>query len=300
MRTTLFIAIALALASTGCIQNMADFKDRLGATSEQAVTPADVDEPATPTPAVDAPKPTKPPVARISIFGPSGALVFKSSFVAEDPAEPLMVEKGSKLNLIGSDSEGVETGSTITSFAWTLNGSALPGARQADLELGGAGLYQLSLVVTDSHGKTDAQLVKLGVAPDPFEETTEIMSGPVVAANVDAGDPVDTPFELAIPGSDPAKITAITIVATAPTACDIILEFVAADGTSLGSADEKATNSVDGTETLTLGETAVGSYLIRLAPFACVAPNGLEIRVTVTYLPIIEGLGGDAHGGHGH
>lgn len=298
MRASTALVLALALALTGCIQNMTDLKDRLGA--EEPVVPAAVDDT---TPAVEPatseepPKVTKPPVARITIFGANGALVFKSTFQADDVADLVFVEEKTKLNLIASDSETLEPGATLTSFAWTLNAKPIEGARQATLETGEAGLYLVALVVTDSHGKTDSQTVKLAVAPKPIDIVTDLVTGPVAGAEGE-GVPGEASFDLtlAAAGVPNAMITKVKFVAASPTTCDAILDVVGPDGTSLGAKDDAGPGSA---ETIETGALAEGAYSIRVAPFACAAPDGVPVSVTVTYLQMIEGLEhGDGHGGH--
>ncbi|MBW3672242.1 MAG: hypothetical protein KY432_11300, partial [Acidobacteria bacterium] len=57
--------------------------------------------------------PPKPPVARITVFGANGALVYKASFVGEDETTPAFVAKGSTLTFLASESEAIEPGAPL-------------------------------------------------------------------------------------------------------------------------------------------------------------------------------------------
>ena len=304
MNKTLAFALALALAvvSTGCIQNMAELKDRIGA--DEPVEPAAVvDTPAKPTPAVEnTTKPLKAPVARITVFAANGALVYKSPFQADDGAELIFVEAKTTLNLIAGDSEALEAGATLTGFAWTLAGKPVEGARQASAEVGEAGLYPLTLTVTDSNGQKDTQSVKLAVAPEAYDVTIELMSGPIAGAE---GAPLaeTLAFTLAADESKgPSMVQKVVIVAKPDLGLDAAIEVLNADGESMGSADSAGHDSLDQTETIELGAVALGDYAVSVTPFAGADPDGVPVTIIVTYMPIIAGLNdtGDGHGGHAH
>lgn len=301
MRKLLLFVITLALASAGCVQNMNDLKDRIG--NDEPITPAAVNDttPTAPTSPPVANVTKTPPVARISIFGTNGALVYKSTFQADDPKDILFVEAKSKLNLIASDSEALERGATLTGFAWTLNGKPIEGgARQASAEIGEAGLYTLTLHVTDSNGKTDTQTVKLGVAPEPYEITLELMTGPI-AGGEGQGQGEALIFTLATDAAKgPATVQKVTISAAPDVTLDAILTVTDAEGTVLGEADNAGHTDLDQTETLELGAIALGDYTVTVNPFAGADADGVPITITITFLPTVEGLSGDdGHGGHG-
>lgn len=298
MRThALAFAVAIALASAGCIQSMDDLKDRVGA--DEPVQPAAVDE--TPTvpsaPANTTPKVTKPPVARVAVFGANNALVFKSTFQADDPADAVYVTKGTTLNLMASDSEALEPGATLAAYAWALNGKALAQTRTATLEVKDAGLYVVTLNVTDSNGRGDEQTVKLAVAPEPYDVVTELVTGPIVGAE-SQGQPGELSFDLALPTDKPATAQKMSIVAAPGATCDATLEVTDPAGTSSGLKDDGGFGGAEGVE---ITAPAAGAYAIVVGPFACVAPDGVPVTVTVTFLPIVEGVaaGGDGHG-HAH
>ena len=302
MRTTIAIAIAAALALTGCITNIAGLKESAEDTGEALEQTAEaLNQTADALDRTTAKNSTqtvsKPPVARISIFGGNGALLFKSTFQAEDVSEIILIDAKTKLSLIAGDSEAVEPGATLTSYAWTLDGKPIEGGRQANLELAEPALHTLTLTVTDSKGKTDTQSLKLGVKPEPYEVVTELATGPIVGAEGE-GQSESLAWELAAP-EKPAKIQSVVITAAPPVQCDAILELLDGEGTSVGFSDNAGHTSSSQTEEITLGEIPFAAYSIRVAPFACVADT-IPVTVVVTFLPIVEGLeGGDGHG-HAH
>jgi len=295
MNKTLIITLAIALALAGCIQNMGDLKDRLGATTEESLEPADIAPEATLPDPVENTTPAKPPVARITVFGPNGALVYKSTFTAEDPTDVVFVEENSKLSLNAGESESLEPGASVTGFAWSLDGKPVAGGRSANVDVGEPGLYTLSLAVTDSAGSTDTQTLKLGVAPKAFEVVTDLVTAPVVGAQ-GQGEAGTVGFALAIPGDTPAMVQSVTFELLPVESCDAILDVLDAEGTSLGTKDG---GSFGEGEKLSAGALALGEYTISASPFVCAAPEGVPARVTVVYMPIIEGLDTDGHG-HAH
>lgn len=296
--TLLVLALALAAASAGCIENMRDLKDRVGA-GDEPVEPATVRDspPTTQVPAANNTTELKPPVARITIFGDNGALVYKATFKGDDATEPIFVPEKSRITLMASDSEALQPGATLAKFTWSFAGKTLDG-RQVATEVGEAGKYDVVLMVVDSNGRNDTQSVVLAVAPKPFDVVTELVTGPVAGAEGEGQSGTAT-FELKLADAKvPAKVQAVTVKAASPAACDAILTVADPDGEALGTKDD---TSVGEAETLSFGELAEGAYTITVAPFACVAPEGVPVTVTVTFLPVIEGLGeADAHGGHAH
>lgn len=287
------IPIVVMLSLAGCIQNMSDLKDRVGAGDEPIETAA-LEEP---TPTVDTPTnktPPKAPVARLSLFAQNGAMLYKSSFIADDPTEIVFVDEETKLKALASDSETNEPGANLTTFAWTLQGKPLPSGRSVDVEVGEAGIYTLTLVVTDSNGMTDAHTLRLGVAPVPVEVATTLKTGPVAGAG-GAGQNGELVFDLAADGAGvPATIQSVTFEAAASATCDHILEVIGPDGTSLGVKDSAGNGAP---ETINAGALEPGAYEIIVSGFACAAPE-VDVIVTVVYLPIVEGL--EAGDGHGH
>jgi hypothetical protein len=298
MKTTLILLIAAMLPLAGCISNLDDLTGKSGGNTSESVQPAAIDDATnTSTP----PEPVvakKAPVARVSAFGANGALVFKSTFTAEDPVAIIFVEEKSAVKLIAGDSETLEPGATFTQFQWTLNGKPLEGARQATAQVDGAGLYVVTLTVTDTNGKGDDQTIKLGVAPKPVDVITELVTGPIAGAE-GAGQNATLPFDLTLDGAGvPATITAVKFHAAPPATCDAILEVVGPDETSLGVKDD---TSFGEAEEITAGALAPGVYTISITPFACAAPDGIPVTITVTYLPTVQGIAtGDGHGGHTH
>lgn len=303
MRTTIAITIALALSLTGCIANLAGLKESqedMAETLEQTSavlnqTAANLNSTGTGTTQQTVAQ--KPPVARISIFGENGALIYKTNFQAEDSTEILRVDQDAKLNLIASDSEAVERGATLSGFAWSLSGKSVEGGRQATLVAETPGVHVLTLTVTDSNGKSDTQSVKLGVAPKPFAVETQLVTGPVAGA-VGEGQAAELTFDVSLePAGGPAKITSMTVTVTPPQTCDAILTVNDPEGGELGSKD---TGGFGEGETVTTGELVEGAYGIIVAAYACAAPEGMPVLVTVVYTPIIEGLDGEGDGHAGH
>lgn len=296
--------LTVALLSAGCIQNIGDLRESLGATDEALEgasaalneAAAALNETSASLSGTQA-NGTTPPVARMSLFAGSGALVYKSTFQADDPAEIVFVDEKSQLNAIAGDSEALAKDATLASFAWTLNGKAVEGAGKATVEIGEAGLYTLALTVTDSHGKNDTHTVKLGVAPKPFDVVTELVTGPVLGAE-GQGESGKVSFDLALDDSQgPATMTAVKFTASPGTACDAILDVTDPNGESVGSADNEGNG---GAEEITAGALPLGTYAIVVSPFACVEAGGVPVTVTVSYLPMVPGLDG-GHGGHaGH
>lgn len=298
MRQThlIVLLLALSLGTSGCIANMGDLKDRVGAGEGEPIAPAATASPEE-TPVPNATKVLQPPVARIAIFGENGALVFKSSFQAEDPGAPVYVPEGAKLSLIASDSEALEPGATLVSFAWTVAGKPIGEGRQASFEIPEAGLFPVKLVIMDSEGSKDEQTVAVAVAPTPIEVVTELLTGPVAGAE-GAGQAGSVVFDLtlAAAGVEPVTIQSVTFVARSPATCDAILDVLDAEGASLGATDG---SGIGGAETLEKGALPEGSYTVLVGPYACVAAE-VPVTVTVVYLPIVEGLPeGDGHA-HAH
>ena len=297
---TFAIAVLLALTSSGCIANMGDLRDRMSG-EEDNLTSAAIDaleqESTTNTSSMTNQTAKLPPVARMAVFGANGALIFKSTFQADDPAEVLRVDQDTTLNLIAGDSEAIERGATITGFAWSHNGKPLEGAGQATLTLADAGIHVIKLVVTDSNGKTDDHSLKLGVAPQLVEIVTELLTGPVAGAGGE-GSPGEVSFDLKLAAAGvPAVITSVKFAAEPGAACDAILTVTGPDG-PLGSGVDNA--GFGGAETVSGGSLPEGAYTISVGPFACVAPDGVPVVVTVVYTPIVEGLEDvhDDHAGH--
>src|SRR5687767_6968211 len=100
MRTpALALALALALPLAGCIQNVADLKQRLGADEGEPLSESSL--------ATDLSKNAThpPPVARIAIYAQNGALLYKASFVAQNETAPVLIEPDANLTFVATDSE---------------------------------------------------------------------------------------------------------------------------------------------------------------------------------------------------
>lgn len=298
-RTLLLVGLLAALPLAGCIENMQDLKERLGADEKgEATTPASTTDGNVTTPAAPVKNATKnatkPPVARITIFGEAGALIYKSSFEAADPAEPLFVKAPVKLQLLASDSEALEPGATLAQYSWLFAGMAMTGSK-VEHELTDPGMYNLSLTITDSKNMTDQHNVTIAVTPEPFEVVEEVRTSPVIGAG---GVPVSgtATWTLSFTREDKLHtVSGLTFTTMGGAACDPILTVTAPDGTVVGPQDSGSQ------ETITFATPAEGDYAITADGFACVAADGLLIEVRATFVQVVEGVeAGDGHGGHAH
>lgn len=294
-RTLLVALLALAVGLSGCIENMRDLKDRLGAGDEP--------EPVQPAAVPDAPAPaknvtTKPPVARVSVYGANGALVYQSPFQAADVTDPIFVAENSNVTLNAGESSTLEPGAKLVSYTWSVAGKTLTGLK-VDAAVAGPGVYPVMLTVTDSFNGTDMQHVVLAVAPKPYDVSANLTTDGVIGVE-SQGQTGTATFKLGpVDATKPATVTGIKFIARPPATCDAILE-VAPPG---GEAVQTNKGEVAGEETLVLqAPYAEGDYAIKAIPVACAAPDGVPVEVIVTYLPLVEGLasGGDGHGGHAH
>ena len=289
--------LVLALASTGCIANMADLKDK--------VQPAAVEQPEALQPADLAPVNATnltPPVARIQVFGANNALLYASDFKADNVTSPLMVPAGVELTFLSGESAAVAAGAKIAKVAWSVDGK-LTQAAKATATLPGPGLYPLVLTVTDSQGATDSQSIPLGVMPEPFDVTTNMTAGPVFGAE-GQGQGARLAFDLGTAAAGkPAIIRTVRVAALPPLSCDATLALLDGDGAPIAEANDADATTGDQAEAIDAGALPEGGYAIAVTPTACLAPDGFPVQVVVTYLEIIPGLtdaGGDGHGGHAH
>lgn len=299
--TLLLVGLLAALPLAGCIENMQDLKDRLGTeeggeqTTPASTTEADLNETAADVATNATANATKPPVARITVFGAAGALIYKSSFEAADPADPIPVKAPVTLQLLGSDSEALEPGATIADYSWDFAGMAMTGAK-VEHELTEPGMYNLSLTVKDSKGATDTHNVSIAVAPEPFDVVLDLVTGPVVGAE-EQGLSGSASFDIT-DVVDEKSVTAQQVVITTKrdaSCADMSLYITAPDGT-----ETKVDDAFIGDEKTTITLPAVGTWGLAVSPYTCVAPQGVKLQVTITYLQNVEGVEADAHGGHAH
>lgn len=288
MRVPLALALALTLALGGCIQNMSDLKTRLSADDEAklqsaSVTPAAGDE-LTP-PDEDA----KAPVARITIFGAGGVLLFKSTFVAEDLLSPLLVAPGENLTIMASDSEALE--GKLTDHAWDLAGTRVTGSKAA-ASWTEPGVYPVRLVVTSENGLTDAQIVTLGIAPPAFNVTQNQTSAQIVGATVDGkpvGNDASVKFDVATAhAGKPAYLASVRLATVAADSCDVDVEVLDKDAKSIARG---AAGGLGAAERIELGKLPEGTYTVKLTPGdACVARDGIRVSITETFVPLVDGV----------
>lgn len=289
-KLNLGIAILLTIAlSAGCIENMTDLKERLGAAE---ATPEPVEPAATiPDEEPEELVPVEPPVARITVFGANGALVYKAGFTAEDVEEPIFTQLAT-LKLIATESQTLEPGAELIEYTWTINGETKTGA-QTDHELADAGIYEITLTVKDDHNSTDSQNITLAVMPQPFDIVTTVTTGPVIGA---AGEGIGSDATYTLSHTIQDKLHTVTSLKFATHGgqnCDTMMEIIQPDGTTTGIQD------TGHDETITFSDAAEGAWTINITGYAC-ASQAVDIEVTATYLQIIEGLEDDGHGGHAH
>lgn len=296
----IIVAIALlALPLTGCVENMRDLKERITPAAEEEPTPIEQTTNTTNT-TKNVTKQFKPPIARAAIYDAGGALLTKSTFVAEDMMSVLRVDEGSELTLNAADSEIQEPGSTIESYTWTLGETKLEGL-QAKLTLDLAGIHPLVLEVVDSNGNNDTQTIMLGIAPAPFDVTLELVtSGPIVGAQ-GVGQSGTATFDVAPVIDDmPVKAVGAKVIAKPTSDCDAGVAVEDAEGTEYGDEDSAGVPD-DQTETLVIAkELPNGTYTVIVYGYACVSPEGVPVTVVIQYVPILAGLDDDGHGAHAH
>lgn len=295
MRLLLPLVLVAMLGMTGCVANMADLKDKLDSASiEEPDLVESEDGFGNATPNLTA------PVARVTIFGASNALLYKAPFAAADEKAALHVGRGVELTLLSGESEALHAGATLVNHSWSLAGERLFGTR-VTAKLDEPGLYPLVLTVTDSNGRNDTQTVPLALAPDPFDVSTNLTTGPLVGAQGN-GQAARLAFSLTDePDGVKAVVQRVQVVARPALTCDVAVALLDAEGNSVKRADANDATAADQTERIDAGPLPVGGYAIEVAPSACIEPEGVPVEVIVTYLAIVPGVtdAGDGHG-HGH
>jgi hypothetical protein len=284
MRVLPLLVIALLAAPlAGCIQNVADLKDKLTG-AKQDLQQASAQLNATSQQMHDALADAKPPVARITVFGANGALLFKSSFVGEDVTTPVPIEAGAALTLIGTDSEAIQGGATVASYAWSLAGVPAAGPR-AGAAWNESGKYPVTLMVTDSNGKTDNQTVVLAIFPKPFDVVLNQTTGAIVGA-MGAGQDADAKFDVKLSyAKRPAAVQAVTVSTPALDACDVVLTVTDKDGKAVGKSDK---GGVGAGEAAVMGALPEGTYSVHVGiGDACVAKDGVVVKIAITFLPFL-------------
>lgn len=297
MKTPTLLVLAILLVGTlsGCVENVRDLKNKIGADDGgEELVPQSV-APTNTTNVTNASH--KAPVARLAIYGQNGALVYKATFVGEDVAGPVVIEAGVNLTLVGTDSEAL-AGATLTRYAWSIAGSPATGTKAA-ATFSEPGVYPIVLTVTDSNGMTDSQTVVLGIAPEPFDVSKNVTVSQVVGV-LSAGQEGSGAFEITIADAKmPATIQQVTVTVLDALTCDFVVSVFDAEENVVGKADDGGLGSA---ETVTIPAASEGTYKVVAMPGdLCVTPpEGLTATVTTTFLPIIPGFaGGDGHG-HAH
>lgn len=299
--TLLILAVLVAAPLTGCIENMDDLKDRLSAASSDENqddtldnVPTNGTADATGNTTNTTQREFKPPVARVTVYAPGGALLYRASFVAEDQIEPVMGDKGT-YSLLAAESEALDSTARLEKFEWDVNGETFEG-RKADVNISTPGINMITLTVTDSNGKTDSQMVHVGVLPDPFDVVSTFEGGEQAGTWGYAGDqqyPTLQTHEITVEETVDGKAVTplklqVVVGGFSPTTAYTEITLLDAEGNEVASGDD--TIVVDG--------PAAGTYTLEVRLDG--ATEGYTGEVTVTYREVIEGLGGDGHGGHAH
>jgi hypothetical protein len=273
----LALALALALVASGCVANVKDLKDRLQPASTNATAPP----PTAPLPT--APSPSKPPVARMDVFGADGALLYQSTFAAEDMLMPMPVNANESLTLVGTDSEALAPGASIARYHWDVAGDRSDGPKTT-ARFTGPGKYPVNLTVTDTLGGQDSQVFVLAVEPQPYNVTTNLTTGPVVGA-MGAGQDGTTVFSVGPPaGGQVASIQNVRVLVPALDTCDTVLTVIL-NGKTVGTSDNGGLSSA---EAVDIPGAIEGKYSVDVSPGeACAAKDGVPVTVTVTYLPVL-------------
>lgn len=150
---------------------------------------------------------TKPPVARMRVFDPTGLEVFESDFVAESKTDPVIANPGN-ITFAASASEALQPEAEIETYEWLMpDGTVLEGVT-VEYPLTDAANQTVRLTVTDSAGGTDSQSIMLAVRPPavtvqlPLEGTLTGVWGvqgglsACGTASPAAGTAIDFPFEI--------------------------------------------------------------------------------------------------------
>lgn len=107
---------------------------------------------------------TKPPVARMRVFDPTGLQVFESDFIAESLLEPVVANPGN-VTFAASASEVLHPGAEMASYEWHFDdGTVLEGVTVEHLFDEGRN-HTVRLVVTDTEGESDTQTLTIAVKP---------------------------------------------------------------------------------------------------------------------------------------
>jgi hypothetical protein len=133
---------------------------------------------------------TKNPVARMRVFDETGLEVFRSTFVAEDPEDPVIGNAG-VLTLSASESAAVQAGATLSNFTWDVQEVKGAGTKMTaygqtvrpEFPIAG-GRFKVALTVTDSEGSKDTQVVEVALWP---AEKTQRLNFTGTVAGVTSG-----------------------------------------------------------------------------------------------------------------
>ncbi|MHB8603699.1 MAG: hypothetical protein ACYDCK_00470 [Thermoplasmatota archaeon] len=303
------VGLLAALPMAGCIENINSLKDKLGKSSTTTTTPTPVTQTQTPvtnSTNMSAP-PLKPPVARISVFAENGALVYKSSFIAENvTATPIEAMPGN-LTFLGADSETDNGGATLTGYKWSIDGMKMDG-RKVVMSLTSPGIHMVELVVTDSKGASDGQMIHLGIQPIPFV-VTKTYTGTLTIGDEDTLESSGTPAASTMQQQSESTVAfpiETTINGKTVTAQHIALDLTNPNGYSLDyqmsiyGPDGKLVktvhdngplgNSATAEETYAADNPAIGNYKVVVEDMLSAPQPDYAMKVSITYVEVVAGL----------
>ncbi len=297
MNRTILLAllVAIAVPATGCMDTL---KSAMGGDSEdESVNPNALTNKTTP----DVPDPVenetkeiaKPPVARITLFGPSGALVYKADFVAgNDTSNSIMTTVGVH-SFLASESEAVDGRARLEKFSWDVGGMKMEG-RKIEHAFTDAGVHMVKLTITDSLGSKDTQMVHVTAMPVPIV-VTETKTGSVLINPVcDASGDGNGVHGLNVLSEAEGKTFALlslemTYTELPAVAQDYDTYLLDASGTEVAKGPNGG-----GVDALKTGALPAGAYTLIIVNCAGL-PGDHTIEIAYTYLEQVAGVDGHAH-----
>ncbi len=294
----LTLLIAVAVPATGCMDTLKEAMggevvgdENVGQSSTNMTDNLNKTKLPTATGA-NATETFKPPVARITVFGASGALVYKADFVAaNDTSNGIVTEVGTH-SFLASDSEAVDGRARLEKFTWTIDGMKMTG-RKIDHDFADPGVHMVSLTVEDSLGSKDEQMLHLSIMPQPFDVVTTGTGSTILNANCNADGEGNGVTEIVVPAQVDGKTVTlqgmvVTFAETPLVTSDYDTFLYNAEGTQIAAGANGG--GVDG---LTAGALSAGTYT--LVVVNCLGiPGDYVVEITSTYLEVVEGLDHEA------
>ncbi|HWG92352.1 MAG TPA: PKD domain-containing protein [Candidatus Thermoplasmatota archaeon] len=243
----------------------------------------------------------KPPVARIRVNDATGALVHETKIDAADQLTIPVVFNAGPATFSASDSNARD-GAKIESYEWVVEpGPILASGRTVTLDLSKPAAYTVTLTVKDNNNLTDTQGLLLHVMPVPFV-VAQVFTGSITAGAEYIGVPANPTHPFTVLATNEAGSTLKVVgakVSVKPTgtlaaAQDMALRVT---GTDLDESTDSTGSGV--AETLSFSGLAAGDYVAEPQLYSGVNAE-YELVVEVTYLEVVEGLGGGDGHGHAH